>query len=67
MELKPCPFCGCRLERRTSRKQFGLEKTVYMHPENGCVFLDWLIDGTNMFGWNRRVGEGEKNGNQENL
>ncbi len=59
MELKPCPFCGCHLERQTG-KRYGQEKVVYMHPDNGCVFLAWYIDGTNMFAWQSRVGEGEK-------
>lgn len=54
MELKPCPFCGCSLERCT-RKERGQEQTVYFHPDNGCIFLSWRIDGTNMFAWNRRA------------
>lgn len=61
-ELKPlpCPFCGCELEQRY-KQVYGNKRIVYMHPNNGCVLLSWYVDGTNIFAWNRRVGEGENN------
>ena len=63
IELKPCPFCGCKLEQRAQKLRGGETKTVYVHPDNGCVLLALYVDGTNMYAWNHRAGE-EKGGEE---
>ena len=57
-ELKPCPFCGARLERREMNKRYcRYENEVsYIHPDNGCVILKWRISTPEEFRqWNERV------------
>lgn len=51
-ELKPCPFCGCKLEKQ---EYFPL-RYRYRHTENGC-FLQKMCIYTKgeIKAWNRRV------------
>ena len=73
MELKPCPFCGgdAVLFERTARKGFE----AYIACNGSCLAtMDSITYDTQGEAveavtekWNRRVGEGEKDGNQENL
>ena len=59
MELKPCPFCGCNLERRERKTHGGRKETAFIHPENGCIILKWKIEtDADIAMWNRRVDNG---------
>lgn len=46
-ELKPCPFCGTRLDG----------DGYYTHPKNGCFFNGWEFDmlDQQIAAWNRRT------------
>ena len=58
MELKPCPFCGCLLERRERKTYGGRTEVAYIHPENNCIILKWKIETpADVEMWNRRVSE----------
>lgn len=55
--LKPCPFCGAEL------LQTCYEKTLYLHPRNGCVLTrcineDGEVEISAIYdadSWNRRA------------
>ena len=55
-ELKPCPFCGAELEKRSNNRG----KIVYMHPLNGCIILKvFITTDEDLMEWNRRVDDGK--------
>ena len=62
-ELKPCPFCGCKMSMAI-RKYVCLKTQCYsiVHPDNGCILEDYESYETSARGelvdkWNRRVNE----------
>lgn len=56
VELKPCPFCGCDLERRERKTQGGKTEFAYIHPENHCIILKWkIVTDADVEMWNRRA------------
>lgn len=67
-ELKPCPFCGCALEknhvRYTSIHEEVIEYDEWWHPFNRCVLDASSPEGFIVFGrcveaWNRRANNGK--------
>ena len=62
VELKPCPFCGEKLDKKHVRKtklRYGFD--YYQHPDNECVLAD-VADGfpitvfdNDVDDWNRRA------------
>lgn len=58
LELKPCPFCGCKLERRERKTYGGRTEVSYFHPENNCIILKSRIETrTDAAMWNRRAND----------
>lgn len=55
-ELKPCPFCGAELEKRSNKRG----RIVYTHPLNGCIILKvFLTTDEDLMDWNRRADDGK--------
>jgi hypothetical protein len=48
-ELKPCPFCGCKIQKRKS----GSGKEWAHHPKSDCFMSECVI--TALDKWNRRA------------
>ena len=58
-ELKSCPFCGANPERQERTLPGGKKEVAFIHPENGCIILQWkIVDEVDMQKWNRRVNDG---------
>ena len=58
-ELKPCPFCGANLEKRERTLPGGRKEVAFIHPENGCIILQWkIVDVLEKQKWNRRANDG---------
>ena len=58
MKLKPCPFCGCDLERRERKTYGGRKEIAYIHPGNHCIILKSRIETeADAAMWNRRTEE----------
>ena len=56
-ELKPCPFCGCKLEKQ----EYIPLCYRYKHQENGCLLERMCIYSKNEIkAWNRRVDDESK-------
>ena len=67
MELKPCPFCGGKLEGKEEvwrHKYTNITKkyTVYTHPKRGCIIdlkrFHFYNDPSKIEAWNRRADNG---------
>ena len=63
MELKPCPFCGAKLEQGHNHYIAINGKTVdyyyYVHPLNGCILEDRIcgaqcLSESEIKQWNER-------------
>lgn len=60
-ELKPCPFCGCHLERRTDMREFGYNELIYgaaifCHPYTDCFLDDFVLASIkDIKQWERRA------------
>lgn len=52
-ELKPCPFCGAKLRKKTTVRK----EIVYDHPRNGCKNEGYRCRGYKeaIITWNRRA------------
>lgn len=63
--LKPCPFCGKRLVKKSENLVKGYEPiTFYEHPSNDCVLsmntdeFAYIVTEGVVEAWNRRAGDG---------
>lgn len=59
-DLKPCPFCGCHLERRTDMRAFGYNELIYggaifFHPYTDCFLDGFVINIGDIKQWERRA------------
>ena len=62
-ELKPCPFCGCHLERRTDLRTFGYADlirgaAIFFHPYTDCFLDGFTLNINDIKQWNRRTNNG---------
>lgn len=66
VELKPCPFCGRKLEGREEIWRHKVTNitgrhTVYTHPKTGCILdfhrYHFYNDPKRVEAWNRRAGD----------
>lgn len=63
IELKPCPFCGTRLDKKYLTYKTGKKIAYYEHPLNGCFLecraseMGSLCNEKDILSWNRRIGE----------
>ena len=66
MEIpKPCPFCGCALEKKETHYKFRATYSDeeyrefawdvrYDHPKNDCILAPYYIRQSQIKDWNRR-------------
>lgn len=68
IKLKPCPFCGCELERREDnwivRPGLRVKEIVHVHPKRRCI-LDYHryrfdLNPEKIDQWNRRAGDSDE-------
>lgn len=71
IEMKPCPFCGCKLETREEIWRVrgrNSKQTIFVHPGRGCTldykrihsYVDRDVDA-----WNRRVSMPEEKNDED--
>lgn len=63
-ELKPCPFCGCELEKHHTHyiaiNSHAVDYDSWDHPDNGCVLAERICENDSLLeqdidAWNRRA------------